>query len=371
VSAVASVERQGTAAVVHLEGDISYAEAPALYGKLRTVCKRRDVRKIVVDFSRAGRVDSSGVAVLSLLGRQLAHAGKTLELDALAEHHQAALALAPHDVTPAARVVPPGVLERIGGNVIDTGSSTRALLGLVGETVRQSLAVLTGRRRLPSGSISLQIAKMGVDAIFIVGLLSFLIGMTMAFQGAVQLQRFGASVFVADMIGLSVVRELAPLMTAIVLTGRTGAAIAAELGTMRVRSEIDALSTMGVHPVRFLVVPRLAAITFVTPALTLMSIFIGIAGGMAVASYALDMSIVNFWQRVSERVMMHDILHGLAKSVVFAWIIGFSGAHLGMRAHGDASSVGAATTRTVVASIFFIILVDAVFATISTAVKYQ
>ncbi len=160
-------------------------------------------------------------------------------------------------------------------------------------------------------------------------------------------------------------------MTAIVLTGRPGAAIAAELGTMRVRSEIDALSTMGVHPVRFLVVPRLAAITFVTPALTLMSIFIGIAGGMAVASWALDMSIVNFWQRVSERVMMHDILHGLAKSVVFAWIIGFSGAHLGMRARGDASSVGAATTRTVVASIFFIILVDAVFATISTAVKYQ
>jgi phospholipid/cholesterol/gamma-HCH transport system permease protein len=173
------------------------------------------------------------------------------------------------------------------------------------------------------------------------------------------------------MIGLSVVRELAPLMTAIVLTGRTGAAIAAELGTMRVRSEIDALSTMGINPVRFLVVPRLAAITFVVPALTLMAMFIGMAGGMFVATLSLDMPITTFWQRMAERVQLHDYIHGIGKSFVFAWIIGFAGVHLGMRARGDASSVGAATTRTVVASIFFIILVDAIFATITTLVKYS
>src|SRR5512139_3520088 len=157
---------------------------------------------------------------------------------------------------------------------------------------------------------------MGVDGIFIVGLLSFLIGMTMAFQGAVQLQRFGASIFVADMIGVSVVRELAPLMTAVVLTGRTGAAIAAELGTMRVRSEIDALSTMGINPVRFLVVPRIASISFVVPALTLMAMFVGMAGGMFVASFALDMPIVTFWQRMVDRVAFGDYLHGLGKSFV-------------------------------------------------------
>jgi phospholipid/cholesterol/gamma-HCH transport system permease protein len=173
------------------------------------------------------------------------------------------------------------------------------------------------------------------------------------------------------MIGLSVVRELAPLMTAVVLTGRTGAAIAAELGTMRVRSEIDALSTMGINPVRFLIVPRLAAITFVVPALTLMAMFIGMAGGMFVATLTLDMPIVTFWERMADRVQMHDYLHGIGKSFVFAWIIGFAGSHLGMRAGGDASSVGAATTRTVVAGIFFIIFVDAIFATVSTMVKYS
>ena len=355
---------------MHLEGDIVTDAAPALYSKLRAMCRRRDVRKIVVDFSRAGRVDSAGVAVFSLAGRQLERAGKSLELEALDDRHKAAFALAPNEVVRPAPVEHAGALERLGEGVLSTGTSARSLAGLVAETVRQGFSVLFGKHRLPAGSISLQIAKMGVSGIFIVGLLSFLIGMTMAFQGAVQLQRFGASVFVADMIGLSVVRELAPLMTAVVLSGRTGAAIAAELGTMRVRSEIDALSTMGVNPVRFLVVPRIAAITFVVPALTLMAMFIGIAGGMFVAAMTLDMPPVTFWQRISERVMMHDFIHGMAKSFVFAWIIGFAGSHLGMRAGGDASSVGAATTRTVVASIFFIILVDAIFATISTAMKY-
>lgn len=356
---------------MHLQGDVVAASAPQLYGKLRAMCRRRDVSKIVVDFSKAGRVDSSGVAVLAMMTRQLQRAGKALELDDLAPHHKAALALAPQEPVQPERVEHPGTLEKIGAGVIATWASARALVALIWETLRQAAAVAVRKRKLPLGELTLQISKMGVDGIFIVALLSFLIGMTMAFQGAVQLQRFGASVFVADMIGLSVVRELAPLMTAIVLTGRTGAAIAAELGTMRVRSEIDALSTMGINPVRFLVLPRIAAITFVVPALTLMAIFIGMAGGMFVTTLSLDMPVVTFWQRMVERVMLHDYLHGMGKSFVFAWIIGFAGSHLGMRARGDASSVGAATTRTVVASIFFIILVDAIFATISTVMKYS
>ena len=369
--AVATIERTGRAAVVHLQGDVVAEVAPQLYGKLRSVCRRRDVQKVIVDFSKAGRVDSSGVAVISVVGRQLERAGKKLELDELQPHHRAAMDLAPQAPAPRAPIEHAGLLERMGDSVLVTLSSGRAFGRLVLETLRQTLAVTLGKKRLPAGSVAMQISKMGVDGIFIVGLLSFLIGMTMAFQGAVQLQRFGASVFVADMIGLSMVRELAPLMTAVILTGRTGAAIAAELGTMRVRSEIDALSTMGINPVRFLVVPRILAITLVVPALVLIAIFVGLMGGAFVATVTLDMPMVTFWQRVAERVALHDYAHGLGKSLVFAWIIGFSGSHLGMRAGGDASSVGAATTRTVVAGIFFIILVDAIFATISTAVKYQ
>jgi len=159
------------------------------------------------------------------------------------------------------------------------------------------------------------------------------------------------------------VREIAPLMTAVILTGRTGAAIAAELGTMQVRSEVDALSTMGIEPVRFLILPRMASITVIGPALSLMGMFIGMAGGMLVATLTLDLPPAMFWQRMVERVELADFAHGLVKSLVFAWIIGLAACHLGMRAGGDASSVGRATTRTVVSSIFFIIVVDAIFAT--------
>lgn len=367
-----SVERKDRSAVVRVHGDLTIPTARRMYGELRTIAKRRDVRRVVLDFSEAGRLDSSGVAIVGLIARQLKRSGKSFEVAALDEHHKEALELRPeiHNIEDSEVVPPPGSLERVGDKVLSAGTGARALFALIGETARQAFAVVMRRKHLPAGALGHQIVTMGVNALFIVGLLSFLLGMTMAFQGAVQLQRFGAGVFVADMISMSMVREIAPLMTAVILTGRTGAAIAAELGTMRVRSEIDALSTMGINPARFLIVPRIASITVVGPALSLAGMFIGIMGGMLVATIALDMPPVMFWQRVVERLSIGDFAHGLVKSLMFAWIIGFTGSHLGMRANGDASSVGAATTRTVVTSIFFIIVVDAIFATITTVLRY-
>ncbi|MBA3397986.1 MAG: MlaE family lipid ABC transporter permease subunit [Deltaproteobacteria bacterium] len=370
-SPVTTIERDGRAAVVRLNGDLVVPTANALYSRLRSVSRRRDVKQLVLDFKAVGRLDSSGVAVISLVRKQLKRSGKTLEMTELADHHRAAFDIVPENAgKPAASEAEPGVVERMGGGMLNAVVSARGLWGLIYETGRQTVLVARRKKRLPEGALLMQCARMGVEGVFIVGLLSFLMGMTMAFQGAVQLQRFGAGVFVADMIGMSMVRELAPLMTAIIVTGRTGAAIAAELGTMRVRSEIDALSTMGINPVRFLIVPRILAITLVVPALALMGMFIGIFGGMIVAVLTLDMSMIAFWERIADRVQLHDYIHGLGKSCVFAWIIGFAGSHLGMRAGGDASSVGLATTRTVVASIFTIILVDAVFATVSTLMKH-
>jgi len=366
-----TVERRGGAAVVKLRGDLVLTTTRRLWSELRHLCRRRDVRSIKLDFSEAGRVDSSGIAVVSLLARSLERAGKKLELAELSETHKAALDLMPKQEPVVEKPEPPpGPLERVGESVIEAGNATRSLGGLIAETVRQSWAVITRKKRLPAGALLHQVASMGVDGLFIVGMLSFLLGMTMAFQGAVQLQRFGAGVFVADMISVSMVREIARLLTGVILTGRRGAAIAAELGTMRVRSEIDALSTMGINPVRFLIVPRMVAITLVGPALSLMGMFIGILGGMLVATLALDLPPVMFWQRITERVTALDFLHGLGKSLVFAWIIGLAGSHLGMRAGGDALSVGHATTRTVVVSIFSIIIVDAIFATITTVLRY-
>ncbi len=367
-----SVERSGRSAVVRLHGDLTVASARRAHGALRTLGRRREARHVILDFSGAGRIDSAGIAIIALFRKQLQRGGKTLEMVKLDEQHRAALELLPREV-PDVRggaTEPPTLFERIGDAVIGVGHGAAALGALVSETARQAAHVIARRKTLPAGALSHQIATMGVDGIFIVGLLSFLLGMTMAFQGAVQLARVGAGVFVADAIGLSMVREIAPLMTAVILTGRTGAAIAAELGTMRVRSEIDALSTMGINPVRFLIVPRMAAITIVGPALSLMGMFIGIAGGMLVASLSLDLPPVTFWHRMVERVEVVDFAHGLVKSLLFSWIVGFTGSHLGMRTGGDASSVGSATTRTVVVSIFFIIVVDALFATATTLVRH-
>jgi phospholipid/cholesterol/gamma-HCH transport system permease protein len=368
--AVTSVERNGRTAVVRVRGDVVVPTARHFYATLRNVCRRRDVKKVVLDFGETGRLDSSGVAVIELVKRTMKGAGKELELDHLDERHTQALELAPpHKPRPTDTEELPSWLERVGDLVLSGWSTLRGLGGLVRDTAVQSWAIVTRSRRVPPGSVSAHILEMGANAVFIVGLLSFLLGMTVAFQGAVQLQKFGAGVFVADMVGWSMVREFAPLITAIVMTGRTGAAIAAELGTMRVGSEIDALATMGVSPIRFLVVPRMAALTFVQPALTLMAMFIGIAGGYVVSLLMLDLSPSVFWGHITERVTIADFAQGLGKSLVFAQIIGLSACHLGLRASGDANSVGRATTRTVVVSIFMIVVVDAIFATIITLAR--
>jgi phospholipid/cholesterol/gamma-HCH transport system permease protein len=365
-STATTVERRGPTAVVHVRGDLAIPTAARLHSTLLGLGKRRDVHDIVVDLSDAGRLDSAGVAVLELARRTLEQSGKQLTIEQVDDSQRAALELAPVTRTTPERSEQDRWLEIIGDRVLRVGATTRDIARLALDVIRQSVLVLTRARKLPQGAVSGHILRMGADGVFIVGLLSFLLGVTSAFQGAMQLTKFGAGVFVADMVGWSMIRELAPLMTAIVLSGRTGAAIAAELGAMRVGQEIDALTAMGVSPVRFLVVPRVAALTFALPALTLLAMFIGICGGMIVAALLLDTPPLVFWMRIVGRVDMADFAQGFSKSFVFAWIIGLVGSHLGMRATGDARSVGNVTTRTVVACIFAIIVVDAAFATATT-----
>ncbi len=367
--AVTHVDRKTRTATVALRGDLVIPTAQAMYGQLRGLARRRDVRGVVVDFAEAGRVDSSGIAVVTLVQRMMARSGKRLDLTGLGEAHRAALELVKHagPVAPEPDdVVPSGLAERVGASVLGYVEAGRELIALVIDIGRQAWQVATRKKALPKGALVEQISRMGADALPIVALLGGLLGTTLAFQGVVLLHRFGAGQFVADMIGLSMVREFGPMMTAIILTGRTGAAIAAELGTMRVGSEIDALATMGVSPTRFLLLPRLAALTFVQPALSLFATFVGIAGGMLVAALAIHVPAGVFWDRVVDRVTLMDFCHGIGKSVAFAWIIGLTASHLGMRTTADATSVGAATTRTVVVSVFFIILVDALIATVAS-----
>ncbi|MCP4365128.1 MAG: ABC transporter permease, partial [Planctomycetes bacterium] len=209
--------------------------------------------------------------------------------------------------------------------------------------------------------VLLYMERVGIDAIPIVLLISFLVGLIMAFQAAIQLKQFGADIYVADLVALSVVRELGPLMTAIIVAGRTGAAFAAEIGTMKVAEEIDAIKSMGLDPTRFIIIPKVIATVLTVPTLTLMSDVLGIFGGMVVAVLFLDLTAWGYIIEVEWALSVFDVLTGYIKSFVFALLIAAVGCMRGMQVEGGAQGVGLKTTSAVVSGIFLIIITDALF----------
>lgn len=204
----------------------------------------------------------------------------------------------------------------------------------------------------------IQSVRAGNGSLPLVGLISFLVGIIMALQSAYQLGKLGALDLVANLVAISITRELAPLLTAIIVAGRFGSAIAAELATMKVSQEIDALTVMGIDPISFLVVPRLAALMVTLPCLTIFSDVLGIVGGLAVATGVLGIGMNGYIANTFDALVLKDILTGLVKSVAFAGIIGLIGCHQGLQTRGGAEEVGRATTAAVVRSIVLIICAD-------------
>jgi phospholipid/cholesterol/gamma-HCH transport system permease protein len=209
-----------------------------------------------------------------------------------------------------------------------------------------------------------EMQQCGAMALPIVSLISFLVGLIMAYQAAVQLRQFGADIYVADLVGLSVVREMGPMMAAIILAGRTGAAFAATLANMKANEEIDALETLGISAVRFLVLPRLIALGIMMPLLTLYANGVGILGGMAVGAGVLNIPPTAYWIETQSIVDLSDVNTGLIKAIFFGMLIGLSGCLRGLQAERSAAGVGRAATSAVVTSILLIIVADAVFAVV-------
>lgn len=206
-----------------------------------------------------------------------------------------------------------------------------------------------------------QMVRIGVESIPIVSLIAFFVGLIIAMQSAYQLKQFGAAIFVANLVAVSIVRELSPLLTAIIVTGRNGSAITAEIGTMKVSEEIDALQTMGINPIRFLVVPRTVAMLVMLPCLTIIADFIGIFGGYTISMLTLDVTSVRYINQTISALLFKDLFSGLVKSVFFALIIAKIGSYQGLNVEGGAEGVGKATTKSVVTSIFLIIAADLFF----------
>jgi phospholipid/cholesterol/gamma-HCH transport system permease protein len=251
------------------------------------------------------------------------------------------------------------LLAKIGKAVLAGLGDAKGLVRFVGETLLAGLALLRGKARFRPVDLLLCIQEAGPDALPIVSLISLLVGLILAFVGAVQLAQFGAQIFIADLVGLGMVREMGALMTAIIMSGRTGAAYAAKLGSMSVNSEIDALKTMGISPMEFLVLPRVLALIAMMPLLTLYANLMGIVGGAVVTVSVFDVSLVQYYNQTLRAVHIPDFAIGLGKSVVFAVLIATAGCMRGMQCGRSASAVGEAATAAVVNSIVYIVVADA------------
>ncbi len=316
----------------------------------------------LIDLSEVTRIDSAGVALLALMVRRYQAAGRPLRIVGTPDAVADTLRLFPFvEERAAARFdARVGGLERVGSWALGIVGLALHLIQLSADAAWFFAADLIRRRGLRWNVIAYEMAAMGSSAVGVVGLIAFLVGATMALQSATQLRQFGANIFVVDLIGISMTRELGPLMAAIVVAGRSGSSVAAQIGTMVINEEIDALKTMGVHPTRFIVVPKLVAISLTQPLLTVLSNLFGIMGGFVVAVTYLEISPRIFFERLETAVLLKDFLTGLFKSVLFAQLIVIVGAIAGFRTRGGADAVGRSTTTAVVASIFFVIVADAV-----------
>lgn len=329
----------------------------------------RRATKIILDFSLVNSIDNTAIAALAECVAQAHSFGKKLQIKSVSAEIKQILQQAPAPKLQTANKPQINFFERIGAWLITTGQGMVDFLQLLADAAYWGLLAPFRRRFPPPGATSLQAIRIGVDALPIIGLIAFLLGLIMAFQAAYQLRQFGANIFVANLVGISMVRELGPLMSAIMVAGRSGSAIAAELGTMTVGEEIDALRIMGINEIRFLVIPRLYAITITQPALTLLASIIGIFGGYLIGTIYLDLSPSAYIQQTLRAVTIDDLVLGLSKSLVFSWIIVLTGCFCGLRITGGARGVGQATIASVVASIFAIIVTDSIFATVSTLLK--
>ncbi|MBW2128548.1 MAG: MlaE family lipid ABC transporter permease subunit [Deltaproteobacteria bacterium] len=258
----------------------------------------------------------------------------------------------------------PGTFVRLGEGTLRILGDLKYMISFLGSVTLALLFILVHPRKLRLEDTFLYMQKTGVDALPIVGLISFLLGLIMAFMSSVQLQQFGANIYVASLVSLAMVRELGPIMTAIIVAGRSGSSFAAEIGTMKISEEVDALFTMGFDPTRFLVVPKIIASVVVVPFLTLFSDLFAIAGGMIVGIFMLDLTASAYMSQTIKTLTLFDVAWGFAKSGVFALLISWIGCLRGFRVSGGAAGVGQATTSAVVSSIFLIILSDSLFAVI-------
>lgn len=318
---------------------------------------------VVVDASGLTYCDGAGAGLLAELRRREAGGGGSVEVRGLRAEFAPLLRAFDHVETPepaAAVSQRVWLMEEIGRGTVQLTNDLTALVTFTGEMWAALFSAIRSPRSVRWRDVLTFVESAGVNALPIVAMVNLLMGLVMAFEASQALAIFGAQIFVADLVGISILRELGPLMTAILLAGRSGSAFAAELGTMKVNEELDALTTMGLDPLRFLAVPRVVSAVLVVPVLTLFAMLCGLVGG-ALVYLSLGFPLVTYILQIQSSVTFGDLLAGLLKAVVFAVLVAGVGCLRGIQTSTGASAVGISATRAVVSGIFLIIIADAAF----------
>ena len=317
---------------------------------------------VALEAAAQAELDTVGALVLEHIAAEAGRRGRSLDFSGLPSNWQATLALVERagEHTPPPAPEPFSGFAYIGKVAVDLARHYRDMLAFIGEVTLHLLPLLVRPWRIRWDSVIVEIEAAGVRAIPIVALLSFLIGVVLAYQAGVTLDRFGANVFIADMIGVVVMREMGPMIAAILVAGRTGSSYAAQLGSMRVTQEIDALRSLALPPVEMLVIPRFLALAITLPLLTTLANAAGVLGGMVVATGGFGLDWTVGLQRLGRLENTHYWM-GLVKTPVFATVIALIGCQAGMSVRGSALEVGRATTSSVVQAIFWVIVLDAIF----------
>ena len=351
------------AGVVRLSGALKMKSAPAIWAKLRRATEGSRGGNLALDLAGATAIDGGMMSLLVALRADLAARDVTADIVGTPQAFLPLVDLYEANGPPrrAKKRPPPSAIAQVGAATVGAGHELKAVVSFFGEMVHALVGLVRHPRSGHWKEVPPLLERCGADAIPIVVLINFLVGFVMAFQSAKQLKMFGANIFVADLVGLSVVRELAPLMTAIIVCGRSGAAFAAEIGSMKVSEEIDALRTLGLRPFSWLVVPRVIALVCITPALTIVGDIIGMLGGYFVGATTLDITTQGYYNETRKAVDLWDLEHGLIKSVIFGLAIALIACQQGFATTGGAEGVGKRTTSTVVTSLFAIVLLDATF----------
>jgi len=351
-----------------MQGIMDESNATPLINELSAILKKKVPISLTVDMEKVTYLNDFGALVLVEVKKLITKGRGAFQLINVNENVRKVLSVLSFDILGERAVVTrsarQGVLVRLGEATINHASDLKYLISFIGSVCIAMLYVIRHPGSIRTDDTFSYMQKTGVDALPIVGLISFLLGLIMAFMSAVQLEQFGANIYVASLVSLAMTRELGPIMTCIIVAGRSGSAFAAEIGTMKVSEEVDALFTMGFDPTRFLVVPKVVASVIMVPLLVLFSDIFAIFGGLVVGVGMLDLTVNSYVAQTIKTLTLFDVFLGFIKGAVFAVLIAWVGCLRGFQVKGGAASVGQATTSAVVSSIFLIILTNSIFSVI-------